>query len=90
VSHRDFDGTGKKFPAYYRWCRGPSRRNLDRFRKAGFQVAAAEGYFGTSYLGTNPVGRAYDSFSRALARHPTPVLCSYLWLVLRRPEQNVA
>jgi hypothetical protein len=84
---RDFDGTGMKFPAYYRWCRGPSRRNLARFERAGFEVAEAAGFFGTSYLGGGPTGRAYDSVSRALVNHPTPVLCSYLWLVLRRPEQ---
>jgi hypothetical protein len=85
--HRDFDGTGRKFPAYYRWCRGPSRRNLDRFQRAGFEVEEAAGYFGTSYLGEGLVGQAYDSVSRALVNHPTPVLCSYLWLILRRREQ---
>ena len=84
---RDFDGTGMKFPAYYRWCRGPTRRNLARFERAGFDVEESAGYFGTSYLGEGSVGRAYDALSRALVHHPTPVLCSYLWLVLRRRGQ---
>ena len=40
----------QEVPAYYRWCRGPSRRQLDRFRSVGFEVELYRAYFGTSYL----------------------------------------
>ena len=27
-----------KFPAYYSWCRGPSRRQIDRFARLGYEL----------------------------------------------------
>lgn len=83
--HRKLDTTQAKFPAYYRWCRGPSERHLDRFRALGYEVQEARGYFGTSYLGSSLPGRLYDRISRALVRRPVPALCSFTLLVLRKP-----
>lgn len=85
---RDFDHSAGKFPAYYRWCRGPSRRHIRRFERLGFQVENMTGYFGTGYLRRlGPVQRLYERVWVApLVRHPVPWLTSYCWVVLRRPE----
>lgn len=82
---RKLDSTEMKFPAYYRWCRGPSRRNLDRFRSVGFEVREAVGFFGTSYFGQGVLGRAYEAVARLLIRHPVPAFTSFLWLVVQKP-----
>jgi SAM-dependent methyltransferase len=85
---RDLGHFAGKFPAYYRWCRGPSRRHIRRFESLGFQVEAMTGYFGTGYLGRVPrLDRMYQrSWVGTLLRHPAPLLTSYCWMVLRRPS----
>src|SRR5580704_5603685 len=35
---RDAAGVAAKFPAYYRWCRGPTARQDRRFRSVGLEV----------------------------------------------------
>lgn len=75
-----------KFPAYYRWCRGPSRRHLRRFEALGYEVEEAIGYFGTGYLKRSPRLQApYERAVSYLVAHPVDALCSYSWLVLRKP-----
>ncbi len=83
---RNLDTNKGKFPAYYRWCRGPSDRHLNRFRRLGYEVDVAVGYFGTAYLrGTPRLDKKYETVNGYLVRHPVDALCSYTWLVLRKP-----
>ena len=44
---RDDQGLEGRFPAYYRWCRGPSTRQLRRLRRLGYEVLDYRGYCGT-------------------------------------------
>ncbi len=37
-----------KFPAYYQWCRGPSRKQIQRFISLGYDVVEYRGFFGHS------------------------------------------
>lgn len=75
-----------KFPAYYHWCRGPSRRHRRRFEELGYDVEVALGYFGTGYLRRSPLLHdPYERATRYLVSHPVNALCSYSWLVLRKP-----
>lgn len=74
-----------KFRAYYRWCRGPTRRQCGRFERAGFVIEQYVGYFGHSYYDfVGPLQAAEDIFARALTQHPAPALTSYALVVLRR------
>jgi SAM-dependent methyltransferase len=75
-----------KFPAYYRWCRGPSRRSLGRFQAVGFEVEEWRTGFGhTYYQRVAPLRRMEDAKSRWLVRHPRPALSAYAVVVLRKP-----
>ncbi len=86
---REAEGSRAKFRAYYRWCRGPSRRQLRRLEAAGFVVVEYTGYFGHNYFRKlPPLHRAEQALSRALARRPLPALTSYATVVLRRPERH--
>lgn len=78
-------GDAKRFPAYYRWCRGPSERQVERFRSVGFDVVEYVGFFGTNYLKrVGPAQRMVDRVSGWLAEHPRPTLTAYSMVVLRR------
>lgn len=75
-----------KFPAYYRWCRGPSAKMMSRFEGLGYEVHTMNGYFGTGYaLRVPPVNRVFERVTARLVRNPRPFFTSYCVLVLRRP-----
>lgn len=59
---------GSKFPAYYRWCRGPTASQMRRFESIGFEVERACGFFGHS--GAAVEGGGYlDRFPWLAQRH---------------------
>jgi SAM-dependent methyltransferase len=75
-----------KFPAYYRWCRGPTRRQLDRFGRLGYEVVQYGGFFGHAYYQRLSVAHQVSRrIARFLVSHPVPQLTSFAYLVLRRP-----
>jgi SAM-dependent methyltransferase len=77
-------GRDGKFPAYYRWCRGPTGRQVDRFASVGFQVEHCVAYFGE---GTHAPGRALQKLNNAwtdfMLRHPSYLFTSYATYTLR-------
>ncbi len=85
-TNRAHGGMHQKFPAYYRWCRGPTRRQLARLRRVGFDIEEYVGVFGHGYYHPLPVAdRLQTAVSELLARHPLPALTAYAWTRLRRP-----
>jgi SAM-dependent methyltransferase len=89
--HRERIEHGKhdKFPAYYRWTAGPTRRAIKRFESVGFEVKEYYGTFGHRYYHQIPPLHASEfAKSRFLMRHPVPALTSYATVVLRKPEQG--
>jgi SAM-dependent methyltransferase len=79
------EGRKPKFPAYYRWCRGPHRRQLERFERLGYAIEEYVGFFGHDYLEkVKPFQRLEDMLAATLLRHPAPFLTSYAYVVLRR------
>jgi len=83
---RENDGRKGKFPAYYRWCRGPTKRQLARLEAVGFRILNYTGFFGhAGYYKKMPlVERAHLALSRWLQRHPTPWLTSFAYAVLEK------
>ncbi len=77
-----------KFPAYYSWSRGPSRRMIRRFTSLGYRVLEYHGYFGHNYYGPRlPVlDRLERVKTRLLVARPIPALCAYGVVVLQRAD----
>jgi SAM-dependent methyltransferase len=88
--HRYLDGRGDKFPALYRWCRGPSRHQLQRLESVGFDVVKYVGLFGTKsyYERIRPLQQLEDVLASWMVRHPLPAMTSYSYVVLQRPESS--
>jgi SAM-dependent methyltransferase len=77
-------GRHSKFPAYYRWCWGPTPQQLARYRSVGFDVVSYDGGVGHAYYEKVPGLRALEQAkSRFLLEHPTPWLTAYALVVLR-------
>jgi 2-polyprenyl-3-methyl-5-hydroxy-6-metoxy-1,4-benzoquinol methylase len=83
---RERGGLHQKFPAYYRWCRGPTGRQLARLTGVGFEVDEYVGIYGHDYYSpVRPIDRLQTMLADTLARHPVPSLTAYAWVSLRRP-----
>lgn len=80
-------GLHPKFPALYRWSRGPTRRQLRRFTQLGYEVERYVGYFGHGYYTVRLLDRLEQAKAGLLLWHPVPALTSYALVVLRRPER---
>jgi SAM-dependent methyltransferase len=84
--NRARSGRERKFPAYCRWCRGPSSRQIARFASVGFEVEEYRGFYGHAYFqALPPLQRLEDRWAAFLARHPVPALTSFAWVRPRRP-----
>jgi hypothetical protein len=85
-------GKQRKFPAYYSWCRGPSKRQLDKLGQLGYRVEVYVGYFGHGgyYRRIKPLRLLNQWLQQMLLRHPLPLLTSYAVVVLRRETEDVS
>jgi hypothetical protein len=76
-----------KFPAYYSWCRGPSRAMRTAISSIGFEIVHFKAFYGTSYLKNVPLlSSAEEWFSHTTERRQLIGLSSYAYLVVRRPS----
>jgi SAM-dependent methyltransferase len=83
---RESEGRHGKFPAQYRWCRGPSGRQLRRLEGIGFRVNRYTGYFGHGYYGpVRWLDRVHRRWTSFLVSHPVPAVTSFAMLELARP-----
>jgi len=83
--NRSTSGPRGKFPAYYRWCRGPVPRQLERLESVGFEVVEYVGVFGHDYYRKIPLLHRLEARKEAyLLAHPHPALTSYAVVTMRR------
>lgn len=78
----------EKFPAYYRWCRGPSRRQIEKFNSLGYTVVEYRGFFGHSgyYNKIDVLKKVHNWKTRYLLRHPNPNFTSFAYIVLQKAQ----
>ena len=86
---RELGGRHRKFPALYRWCRGPTRRQLRRFTDLGYEINGYFGFFGHHYLSRfERLQRVEDRWAGLLERRPIASLTSYAMVDLQKPPQR--
>lgn len=86
---RDPAGRIAKFPAYYRWCEGPTPRQHRRFGSVGFEVVEYVVFVGHRYYERIPaLQRAADRLSCGVVARPRPRFSTYAFVVLRRPAES--
>ncbi|MBS1913448.1 MAG: class I SAM-dependent methyltransferase [Bacteroidetes bacterium] len=82
---REQMGRHAKFPAYYKWCRGPIPRQMRRLQRLGYLIDAYHGFFGhTYYARVKPLYEIHRALTRMLIRHPVPAVTAYAYLVMRK------
>ncbi len=81
---RERSGKSGKFPAYYHWCFGPTRRQVARYAEVGFRVERCVAYFGENSHAPGPVlGKMNAAWTRYMVSHPNYNFTSYATYVLR-------
>lgn len=75
-----------KFTAYYRWCRGPSNKQIKKYISLGYEVVEYGGFFGHSgyYQKTNFLRKLHELKTDYLTNNPSPYFTSYAFVVLRK------
>lgn len=89
LSPRDRHKQGK-FPAYYRWCYGPTGKQIERLESLGYAVSEYKGFFGhAGYYRKIPIIRDMHPYiTRLLLEHPTPYLTSYAYVILKKSSSD--
>ncbi len=75
-----------KFKAYYRWCKGPTKKNIQRLQSTGLHILSYAGYFGHSYYQRVPILQSLEKWkTKILLCHPVAGFCSYSIILLQKP-----
>ena len=81
---REKSGKAGKFPAYYRWCRGPTGGQLAKLMSAGFAVEHCVAYFGEpTHTPGKALRRLNDVWTDYMLRNPNYLFTSYAAYTLR-------
>jgi SAM-dependent methyltransferase len=84
------DPKQQKFPAYYRWCLGPSRRTARRYESVGFEVERINATFGHGYYRRIPPLHALELLKmKFLHRYPMSYFASFVVVILRKPHVGI-
>lgn len=76
IQKRKWDTEGK-FPAYYRWCIGPTKRQINKFLSKGFVVEKYYGYIGSGYLVNIPILNLLERlYNTIILKIKSPYFCS--------------
>jgi SAM-dependent methyltransferase len=89
---RETKGHHGKFPAYYRWCRGPLAVQFRRFESVGFRVIKYIGLFGHApYYEKFPLLlRTHRSLAKWLVNHPCPLFTTFAYVVLQKDSNIIS
>lgn len=75
-----------KFPAYYRWCRGPTNKQIGLFISLGYEVVEYRGFFGHGYYNKIKVLDKLNWIKTNYhLKHPNPIFTSYAYVILKKP-----
>lgn len=75
-----------KFPAYYRWCRGPIGNQIRKYYDLGYEIVEYRGCFGHAdyYNKLKPIKKLHEIKTNYLLKTPIPILTSYAQIVLKK------
>jgi 2-polyprenyl-3-methyl-5-hydroxy-6-metoxy-1,4-benzoquinol methylase len=75
----------KRFPVHYRWCRGPTKKQIQNLENLGYEILIYRGFFGHKYYDKIPLLRDVQKLiSRLLFGHPNPYFTSFAYLIIRK------
>lgn len=74
-----------KFPAYYRWCRGPIPSQIRKFIDLGFEVIEFKVLYGHEYYNRLKIlKKIHDFKTNILLKRPNPYFSNYAYVILKK------
>ena len=85
--NRNEAGHFRKFPAYYKGCRGPTTSQIKKLTSYGYNIIEYIGFFGHGYYYEKfaLLKWLHEKLASYLIQHPIALLTSYAYVVLQRP-----
>lgn len=84
IQKRKWETEGK-YPAYYRWCTGPTKKQMLHFQSLRYEIELYNGYLGSGYLKNitffNILEKCYNYF---FVNYKSPNLCSNAIVILQK------
>ncbi len=78
-----------KFPAYYSWTYGPTKKQIRKLESLGFEVCLYVGCFGHSYYNYIPVMKQiHYAFAKWVAKHPLYQFTSFACLIIQKKDTS--
>ena len=75
----------KRFPVHYKWCKGPTKKQINNFQSINYEILEYHGFFGHKYYERIPVLRnIHKLVVKLLAKLPNPYLTSFAFVILRK------
>ncbi|MBU1087013.1 MAG: class I SAM-dependent methyltransferase [Candidatus Omnitrophica bacterium] len=75
----------KRFSVHYKWCKGPTRKQISNFESLNYELLVYQGFFGHKYYQRIPLLRdIHKLVVKLLARFPNPNLTSFAFVILRK------
>ncbi|MBI2521704.1 MAG: methyltransferase domain-containing protein [Bdellovibrio sp.] len=83
-------GHFRKFPAYYKGCRGPTKGQIKKLASYGYNVMEYIGFFGHAYYyqKIKPLKWLHEKLASFLIQHPIAWLTSYAYITLQKPLET--
>ena len=75
-----------KFPAYYKWCFGPTKKQIKRLEEIGYDLIEYKSYYGHPeyYKRLFPFNFLHDFFTKIIFKFKIPLLTSYAIIIMRK------
>lgn len=84
IQKRKWETEGK-FPAYYKWCMGPTKKQLFQFQSLGYKIELYNGYLGSGYLKNLIFLRFFEQvFNKIILKWKNPNFCSNSISILKK------
>ena len=78
-----------KFPAYYKWCRGPINKQINRFQELGYEIIEYNGLYGhTYYKRFSIIESLHNMKINYLLRHPNPFFTNFSMVILSKSTKS--
>lgn len=78
-----------KFKAYYKWCFGPTKKNIARLEKVGYRLIQYNGYVGHNYLNRYKFLHFFEKiWSKFLLKVNSPLMCSNAFFVAQKSKDS--
>ncbi len=88
IQNRKWEKEGK-FPAFYRWTLGPTKKQINRLENCGFKFLEFNGYIGQGYFyGISILGVIEKLWNKLIWKIRSPYLCSNAIMILQKKTVN--